>query len=149
MFNAIPLIRAIRLRTIGLQATVAFAAVCGLHLSACGGDKNPASPSQEMDSGTCAYDENATFLVTYIERDDNRSNTSFCPQLTPEQLNGQLDAGSKACTVTPHGCTVDVACLFQGFMVNGTLERNGSSLDGEFSVEKLCVYLVSAELANP
>ena len=120
--------------------------------AACAGDP-PTQVSNGPDAASeCLFNEDSRLLFTEVERADDLSN-ALCPELTPDTLNGQVDAASgEACEVTPKaGCSADVQCQFLGtFNVSGSVTEVVDVLEGRFEVTTpvMCVYFVTATVAE-
>jgi hypothetical protein len=143
-----------RLRRAAGSASLAgcFSLLCLIATAGCASDPPTQVPNGPDAAGECLFNEDSRLVFTEVERADDLSNV-LCPELTPDTLNGQVDAASgEACDVTPTaGCSADVQCQFLGtFNVTGSVTEVGDVLEGRFEVTTpvMCVYFVTATVAE-
>jgi hypothetical protein len=126
----------------GRGARKGFGLVWGLVVLGCGSDPKPQAQTE------CPLNEETRFLFTEVELAEpgNLSNVN-CPELKPETLNSQLDAGAEACSVEVTDCVASVSCEFLGFPVAGSVAQADKGFEGRFRIDEpiVCVYDVKAD----
>jgi hypothetical protein len=133
-----------------LSKLLAVALTCSVPwvTAGCGSDPKP-GPS-------CDLDDSVRFEFTKVTLNADLSSAGLggvlvCPEVSPDTLNGQLDAGADACEVDVDGCQANVTCDFAGIAtVTGAVVAEDDGFVGRFRVDEpiTCVYDVEARRAN-